>query len=434
MKRMRDIRNFIGVGTGRRTSFPNFDRDVSEDTEGGRILYTCNVDVSTVTNTCFEKNKIRLWAVWRECCIRFVRRTFMLDSLTSLGYVVRDEEDTDTDIHNNRSSMWRMSRHRKSQRHRQCLVQRGTELSRNVTIEPNMTWNVSWDEETRRERFICSCFKVSNYCSSVSADTPSREIHVSKLRGAFCSGRKTISDRWWGSRWSLCRLYLSWLMMSLTGVPRHQGQDYFRPNCLSSQNDAERNDNNTGNWIRCVTHELNTSIRDVEMCSRRVNCSTTPTLSAESSMTNRRQQIYLQFRGGIALHRWIIQSSTKSLSKFRTLTRGNRVGYSDSSLNIMSSISALRLPLLHRHIVNFSDIHFRFWNSCARFHTCDHVLVQTYNDLRPFFHTCQSILQNPFMSFRSNVLRLDTHDVLDGGLLSRLVIANHLSESLLPLM
>ena len=163
-----------------------------------------------------------------------------------------------------------------------------------------------------------------------------------------------------------------------------------------------------------------------------MDCSKSPALSAESSMTNRGQQIYLQLRRGIPLHRWIIHSSTKSLSKFRTLTRGNRVGCSGCSLNIMSSISELRLSFLSLHIVSFSDIHFRFWNSCARFHACEHVLVKTYNDL--FFPICQSFLQNPFMSFRSNVLRLDTHDVLDGDLLSRLVIANHLSESLLPLM
>ena len=169
------------------------------------------------------------------------------------------------------------------------------------------------------------------------------------------------------------------------------------------------------------------------MCSRRRDCSTPPALSAESSMTNKGQQIYLQLRRGFPLHRWIIHSSTKSLSKFRTLTRGNRVGCSDCSLNIMPSICELRLSFLSRHIVNFSDIHFRCWNSCARFHTCVHVLVKTYNDIL-FFPICQSILQNPFLSFRSNVLRLDTHDVLDGDLLSRLANTNHLSESLLPQM
>ena len=165
-----------------------------------------------------------------------------------------------------------------------------------------------------------------------------------------------------------------------------------------------------------------------------MDCWTSPALSAESSMTNKGQQIYLELRTGIPLHRWIIHSSTKSLSKFRTLTRGSRVGCSDCSLNIMSSISELRLSFLSRHIVNFSDIHFRFWHSCARFHARDHDLVKTCNDLLFFSPICQSILQNPFMSFRSNVLRLDSHDVLDGDLLSRLVITNHLSESLLTLL
>ena len=101
------------------------------------------------------------------------------------------------------------------------------------------------------------------------------------------------------------------------------------------------------------TYELKTSVRGVKMYSRRVDCSTPPALSAESSMTNRGQQIYLQLRRGVPLLRWIIHSSKKSLSKFKTLTRGNRVAYSDCSLNIMSPISELRLSLLSRHIVDF---------------------------------------------------------------------------------
>ena len=147
MKRMRDIHNFIGVGTGRGSSFPNYDWDVSEDIEDERILHTRNVDVSTMTNAYFEKSKIRIWAVWRECCTRFVS-TFMFDSLTPLGYVVRVEEDTDTGIHDNRSSMWRMSRLRKSRRARQCLVQCGT-VGRGMW-HANQTWHGAC-LETRRQ-------------------------------------------------------------------------------------------------------------------------------------------------------------------------------------------------------------------------------------------------------------------------------------------
>ena len=148
MQRMRDIHNFIGVGTGRGSSFPNYDWDVSEDVEDERILHTCHVDVSTMTNTHFEKSKIRMRAVWRKCCIRFVRRTFMFDFLTPLGCLVRVEEDTDTDIHDNRSSTWRISRLRKSRRARQCLVQRG--LDDRGMWHADQTWHGAC-LETRRQ-------------------------------------------------------------------------------------------------------------------------------------------------------------------------------------------------------------------------------------------------------------------------------------------
>ena len=47
------------------------------------------------------------------------------------------------------------------------------------------------------------------------------------------------------------------------------------------------------------------------------------------------------------------RASAVSLSKFRIITRGYRVGSAGCSLNILPLISKLRLPLLWRHFVHF---------------------------------------------------------------------------------
>ena len=90
-------------------------------------------------------------------------------------------------------------------------------------------------------------------------------------------------------------------------------------------------------------------------------------LSAESLIAVRRQQTLLEiilgstcWRGGITclasghhLRRLIIHASAVSMSKFRMLTRWNRVRSSGCGLHIMPPISKLRLPLVRGHLVNF---------------------------------------------------------------------------------
>ena len=100
------------------------------------------------------------------------------------------------------------------------------------------------------------------------------------------------------------------------------------------------------------------------------DCIVTPLLaplSAESLIAVRRQQTFLEiilgstcWRGGITclasghhLRRLILHASAVSMSKFRMLTRWNRVRSSGCGLHNMPPISKLRLPLVRGHLVNF---------------------------------------------------------------------------------
>ena len=86
----------------------------------------------------------------------------------------------------------------------------------------------------------------------------------------------------------------------------------------------------------------------------------------------------------------------------------------------------LRLPLLWRHVVGFSDVHFRLCPNIPWFRTCIDFLACTYDSLRLFPSICEYFVI--LILCLSNDVGL-----LDGGalkgLLSRSATANHSCES-----
>ena len=143
-----------------------------------------------------------------ECCTRFARRTFMFDSLT---FWMRSESRRRYGLRYPWQQIFGVENVKTFEKVRE-LVNVSFNVGQKVVECDN---RINYDMECVLRRgdktraLFLQCFKVCNYCSFVSADSRSREIHVSKLRGASWSGRKTISARCWGSRWPVCRLYLS---------------------------------------------------------------------------------------------------------------------------------------------------------------------------------------------------------------------------------